>query len=220
MCLCLSPPLNPRLHSAHLVRLKGVSRGDLEAGRGAAPAGSCTRHEHSGGSGAPPGPNTRSRREPADRAYGGVRPDRKPEARPGAGDAAMARREALACRKARNHLRTASFGAPSPFSCPKGEKSKARMRNTHRGNAESRLCPLLADGLGTIFRPCSGPRHRCSRKPARSCACRLHLRARSAPLSASSLDAPEFRRSRAASGTGIQGMARQIQEIQLAGRSC
>ena len=125
MCLCLSPPLNPRLHSAHLVRLKGVSRGDLEAGRGAAPAGSCTRHEHSGGSGAPPGPNTRSRREPADRAYGGVRPDRKPEARPGAGDAAMARREALACRKARNHLRTASFGAPSPFSCPKGGEKQS-----------------------------------------------------------------------------------------------
>ena len=35
----------------------------------------------------------------------------------------MARQEALACRKARHHLRTASFGAPSPFYA-EGERAK------------------------------------------------------------------------------------------------
>src|SRR5665809_130159 len=104
----------------------GVSRGDLGAGRGAAPAGSCTRHEHSGGSGVPPGPHTRFPPEPADRAYGGVRPDRVPEARTGAGDAAMARREALACRKART-IYGPRLSARRIPSMQGGGKSRPRM---------------------------------------------------------------------------------------------
>jgi hypothetical protein len=55
----LSPRSQPQLCCTHLVHLKGASRGVREAGRGAAPAGSCTQHEHSGGIGTPPG-TTRS----------------------------------------------------------------------------------------------------------------------------------------------------------------
>ena len=141
----LSPPLNPRLHCAHLVRLKGVSRGDLEAGRGAAPAGSCTQHGHSGGSGAPPGPNTRCR-ELADCAYGGVRADRKSEAGPGAGDAAMARREALACRKART-IYGPRLSARRPPLCKEGERADPGC-GTRIAATKMHVCKPLAGGVG------------------------------------------------------------------------
>ena len=63
----LSPHFKSHLHSASLRSSEGaLSRGVAKAGRGAAPAGSCTQHEHSGGAGAPPGSTTRPCQELAD----------------------------------------------------------------------------------------------------------------------------------------------------------
>jgi hypothetical protein len=77
-----------------------------EAGRGAAPAGSCTQHGHSGGIGAPPATTTSPRQELAD--DGGVfeRPLENRKARPGAEQMLqLARREASAAiRKVRGTI--------------------------------------------------------------------------------------------------------------------
>jgi hypothetical protein len=65
------PRTIPASQSALIMRsprpLRGVLMRRREAGRGAAPAGSCTQHGHSGGIGAPPGTNRSPCQELTDR---------------------------------------------------------------------------------------------------------------------------------------------------------
>ena len=153
--------------------MKGVSRGDLEAGRGAAPADSCTRHEHPGGSGAPPGTTRSPCREPADAFKAAFEPTLSRKRGPGPIDAANERLRSKVRRRCALRSSSAKRGsaptralawraerrrASHKDACTivtdcvfrraapfyaKGGNSKPRMRKAHRGKDDA--CPDEGD---------------------------------------------------------------------------
>jgi len=146
----LSPRSKPRLLCTHLVRLKGVFMRRMTAGRGAAPAGSCKRkHGHSGGSGAPPGPTKRSRREPADALKAAFELTLSRKRGPGPETPRPARREALACRKARTIYGPRLSARRPPLYAKRGKEQSPDAE--HASRQRSGL-----PTLGRHARTCSG----------------------------------------------------------------